>query len=466
VLRKPELESRLRYRASRDTILRAIREAASTTGVAVWLVGGYVRDAALGRVSGDVDLAAGRGADRLASALRAAWGTRGFRFRRRGVTTWRFRIGEREVDLVDAGHRGLDRDLLRRELTLNAIAFDLQGGRLHDPVGGLRDLRGGKLRAPREGVFREDPVRALRVARFLAELPEMRLTPKTRAAAEAVTRRLRRESVERIRDELNRLLTAPAPRRGLEAIDRLGALDAVLPELRALRSCTAGRDRPDVWRHTLDALDLSVRPARLPGGRSFDGPGAALALRWALLLHDIAKPDTLEAAPDGRPTFHGHEVLGARRADTILRRLRQSRELRRRVKRLVLFHLRPHHLADAGAPPRGMRRLVRESGDDLPLLLLHAACDAKASGAPDARRRWTRLRRVLVELHAIRERSRRHPLQPLLDGRDVMSVLDLPPGPEVGKLLARVVELQEAGRLRSRKEALAALPRIADTGGG
>jgi hypothetical protein len=105
-----------------------------------------------------------------------------------------------------------------------------------------------------------------------------------------------------------------------------------------------------------------------------------------------------------------------------------------------------------------MRRLVRESGDDLPLLLLHAACDAKASGAPDARRRWTRLRRVLVELQTLHERARRQPLQPLLDGRDVMAALNIPAGPEVGRLLARVLELQEAGRVSCREEALSALP--------
>lgn len=456
-LRASQVEARLRYRAARDPVLREIRDAATDSGVAVWLVGGYVRDAALARAASDVDLAAGRGADRLARALRAAWRTRGFRVRKRGVTTWRFRIGDRDIDLVDAGHRGLQRDLLRRELTVNAIAFDLLGGRLCDPLGGLKDLRAGKLRAPREGVFREDPVRALRVARFLAQFPEMRLSPGTRLEAAAVVRRLPRESAERVRDELNRLLVASAPRRGIETIRRLGALGTVLPELVPLESCTAGRDRPDVWRHTLDALDLSVRPARLPGGRSIDEAGSALVLRWAILLHDIAKPETLKAGPDGRPTFHGHEVLGARRADALLRRLRQSRDLRRRVKRLVLFHLRPHHLSDAGAPPRGMRRLVREADHDLPLLLLHAACDARASGAPDARRRWTRLRRVLLELQALGERRRQRPLPTLLDGRDVMAALGIEPGPEVGAALDAIREAQEQGEIRTRREALASL---------
>jgi tRNA nucleotidyltransferase/poly(A) polymerase len=357
------------------------------------------------------------------------------------------------VDVVDAGRRGLRDDLLRRELTINAMAFDLDSGKVEDPLGGLRDLRRGLLRMPRPGVIREDPVRALRAARFLAQIPRTRLERETREEVSRAARALRRASPERIRDEIDAILRAPDPGRGFEALVELGLLDAVLPELAPMRRCPAGEGRPDAWRHTLLALAKSARPGRLPAARSTELPETARVLRWALLLHDMAKPATLRSEGD-RPTFHGHESLGARRAAALLDRLRLPVGHRRRVTRLILFHLRPHHLAEAGAPDRGMRRLVREAGDDLPLLVLHAACDAAASGAPDATRRWRRLRPVLVRLLALHARARALPPARLVDGDDVMKALRIPPGPEVGRLLAEIRDLQEEGRLLDREDAL------------
>ncbi len=454
---RAELTRRLRRRVGRDPLLRAIREAAAGTGVELWLVGGTVRDTALGRPVEDVDLACGRPAARLIARLERDLGRRGFRFRRRGVTTWRFDVRGRRVDVVDAGWRGIERDLARRELTVNAIAFDLARNRILDPLRGLADLRAGLLRLPHQRVMREDPVRALRLARFLAQLPRFRPHRAAHAAAREIAGRLRRAAAERLREELDKLLVAADPVRGLEALERLELLPHALPELLPLRDCVAGEDRPDVWRHTLDAIGQSARPLRVPGRESLRQPGSLLVLRWSLLLHDIAKPETLGHKPDGRPTFHGHEELGGRRADAVLRRLRAPRELRRRVQRLVRFHLRPGHLADAGAPERGLRRLVREAAEDLPLLLVHAACDARASEARVARGRWARLRTALASLHRLYEATRGDSVKPLVDGRDVMERLGIPPGPRVGQLLADLEERQLEGTVRTREDALAYL---------
>jgi tRNA nucleotidyltransferase/poly(A) polymerase len=177
-------------------------------------------------------------------------------------------------------------------------------------------------------------------------------------------------------------------------------------------------------------------------------------LRWSLLLHDVAKPDTFARLPgNGKPTFHGHELLGADRADAVLRRLRLPRHSRRRVVRLVRLHLRPGHLADCGASPRAVRRLVVAAGEDLPLLVLHAACDAAGSGASDPPR-WRRLRAVCAALLAEAARERRRP-PPLVSGADVMRVCAIEPGPRVGRLLALARELQRDGVLASREDALA-----------
>ncbi len=466
VLERPRLLHRLRRLVARQPHAAALREAARATGAEVWLVGGWVRDAALGLQSRDLDGIVVRRSRALVSHLKRAQGWRGHRVRRRGITTWRFGTAAGSVDLVVAEGRGLRADLERREATLQAIAFDPVRGRLADPLGGLRDLRRGRLRAPGPGAFREDPVRVVRLARLLAQFPSWRATRTTWTRAAEAARELRRAAPERVRDELDRLLAAAAPERGLAALAALGALWVALPELEPLRGCPAGGDRSDTWSHTLEAIAWSTKARRWPGGKALADARAHLGLRWALLLHDVAKPRTLSWSAEGRPRFHGHEILGARMAREILKRLRQRRELVRDVTWLVAAHLRPHHLADAGAPARGLRRLVREAGARLPLLLLHAACDARALGGPADRRRWRRLQGVLRQLEALDEARKRQPLPRLVSGEDVMRLLRLDPGPQVGRVLEEIQELHEEGRLSSREEALAYLERRARAGDG
>jgi tRNA nucleotidyltransferase/poly(A) polymerase len=454
-LNRETLERLLTHRVARDALLRAVRDLARELPAGIWLCGGYVRDVALGRPPVDLDLLATTGVRPAVGGLRSLCGRRGFRFRKRGVTTWRFDLDGRKLDLVDASRRGLEADLTRRELTINAMAYSLREPRLADPLRGLADLRAGRLRAPRAGAFRDDPARAVRLARFLAELPAFRATPATLRQARDEPRSLARLPVERLTPELDRLLDAPAPARGLHALAALALLAPLLPELMPMLGCRAGLERPDVWTHTLDAIELSAAARRrLPGATETRRSNAVRIMRWALLLHDISKPETFAASDDRRPSFHGHEVLGARRADALLKRLRMPREDRRRIRALVLHHLRPGHLADAGAPARGLRRLVREAGPDLPLLVFHAACDARASGSPDHRARWRRLLPVLhrlLELHSERDRQ---PLPALVNGRDVLRA-GIPAGPRIGRLLDRIRELQEEGTLTTRRQALA-----------
>jgi len=453
------LARRLRRRVTTAPLLTELRALAKAGDVRLCVVGGYVRDAALGRESGEIDLVAASHCARLVRDLRQRWSTRGYRFSKRGVTTWRFRLGGTMVDIVDASRRGLERDLFRRDLTINAIAFDLCGGTVIDPLRGCSDLRAGRLRPPADGAFLDDPLRALRLCRFIAQLPDFRPTPGARRAAAAVARPLRRASVERVGQELDKLLMSGRPRLGLESLEALGLRTSVLPELDATVHCVAGRDRPDVWTHTLDAVGTAAQAGshRLPGARFLTAAEDRRIVRWALLLHDISKPETLQFAPDGRPTFHGHEVLGERRADALIRRLRLPAALRRRVTRLIRLHLRPGHLADAGGPVRGLRRLVRDADDDLALLAVHAAADARASGSPDARTRWARLRTVLLDLIEMWEARTAAPPPTLVDGRDVMRLLGLTPGPEIGRVLDNVREAQEDGAVRTRGQALAYL---------
>jgi len=454
-LTRRELATFLARRVARDPLAREIRDLARATEVPAWLVGGFVRDAALGRRGRDLDFSAGPGAPRFVAALEQTFETSGFRFHKRGVTTWRFHLRDgHQVDVVDVGRRGIQNDLARRELTINAIAFDLGDESILDPLRGLADLRAHLLRLPRRGVFEEDPMRAVRAARFLAELPDFTLHRAARVEARGVAGNLRRAAVERVREELGKLLSAAAPRRGLLELQELGLIDPLLPELKPMRDCAGGSDRPDAWTHTLDCIGLSARPLRVPASHVVRDADSRRILRWALLLHDISKPETLRHGPTGAPSFHGHEVLGSRRAETLLRRLRLPRVERKRIGRLVLNHLRPGHLADAGIPARGVRRLVRDAGADLPLLLFHAACDAKASGGPADRARWRRMRTALERLAEIAERRARKPLPRLLDGDLLIETLGLEPGPRIGRILREVRDAQEAGSVRTTEAAL------------
>jgi poly(A) polymerase len=317
------------------------------------------------------------------------------------------------------------------------------------------------LKLPRPGVLVEDPIRCLRVARFTSQFPDFKPARSLLREAAATGSGLRRASVERILVEMDSLLSSAAPQRGLELLDRLGLLFAVLPELEPLSGPSAGAGRGDVLSHTLEAIALTARRSRLPGSEILKDRDMRRLLRWSLLLHDISKPETLTYAEDGRPTFHGHEVRGSQRCDALLRRLRMAKGERRRIRRLVLFHLRPSHLADSGAPARGLRRLVRDAGDDLPLLVLHAACDARASDLGNAAARWRRLRGVLAALLEMHAGRSRRPLPSLVDGRDVIRILGIGPGPKVGEILDRVREEQESGAVGTRAEALRLIERIA-----
>ncbi|NIR58782.1 MAG: HD domain-containing protein [Gammaproteobacteria bacterium] len=188
--------------------------------------------------------------------------------------------------------------------------------------------------------------------------------------------------------------------------------------------------------------------------------GELALLRWTLLLHDIAKPATYVVGPQGKPSFHGHEELGAKMAERVLERLRVDTRTRRRIARLIRFHLRPGHLADAGAPARGMRRLARDAGEDLPLLCLHAACDALGSGATGGGRRWRRMSRVLRRLPEVQARLRTLPTAPLLSGEDVMRATGFPAGPRIGRLLRELADARDDGLISTRRQALAYLERL------
>jgi len=446
-----------------------------------WLVGGAVRDALSGVGPGDLDIAVPSGAVALARELADPLGAafhlldeaRGAaRIARGPGRAWQ----GPQVDITDFRGPGLTGDLRGRDFTINALAIAV--GRLvaagaadvEDPAGGVGDLEARTVRlcAPRS--LDDDPVRVLRAARFGAR-PGWRLDPGLEGAALRAAPGLSQASAERIRDEMLAILAGPASAAGLRLLDGWGALEVFLPEREAMKGTTQPEPhRFDVWEHSLravEAADLLASRARElePWGEALvghlgeplgDGATRREALKLAALLHDVAKPET-RSVEGGRTRFLGHDALGAQRVIAIAERLRLSGRMAGVLERLVRHHLRPMHLAQSGAVSRRARyRFFRDLGDDARDLLLLALADAAALRGDSPLAVWGspegRTVRELMAGHAEEAAALSTPA--LLDGRETMEALDLPPGPEIGRLLRLLREAQAVGAVTTREAAL------------
>lgn len=419
-----------------EEVLDALRDAAIELGVESYLVGGFVRDRLLGRTtSKDIDaLVVGEGAVELLAHVGRRFGwNRPQRFERFGTVQVRgddfvveavrarrerYNPDSRKPD-VEPGT--LEEDIWRRDFTVNALAQDFQG-RLLDLTGrGLDDLVAGVLRTPLDpaDTFDEDPLRMFRGARFVAQLGFTLASGLIEAMrAQAHLARPPKISVERIHDELARLLTSEHPRAGVEVLREGGLLAQVLPEVEAMIGVEqSGWHCYDVYDHTLHALDRT--------------PTDDLVTRLAVLLHDVGKPPTHAVAEDGRHTFHDHPQVGADMATDILTRLRFSGDEIHDVATLVRLHLRPIQYQHDTHGDAAVRRLIRAAGPLRARMLDVARADTLASSYPgtagidELEERMERLDRG----GAVSRRT------PPLDGVTIMRLARRPPGPWVGRVL-------------------------------
>jgi poly(A) polymerase len=432
-----------------DPALPLVKRAADALGVRAWVVGGYVRDLLLGREHPDLDVVVeeGKGLE-LAERFAAEAGTRPpIVFPRFGTAQVMFQ--GRMVEFVsarretyDAASRkpervevaSVDEDLRRRDFTINTLLMDLDG-RVYDPLGARADLERRVLRTPSDPArtFAEDPLRMLRAIRFAAQLG-FQLDPSLPPAMRRLAGRLRPPvlSVERIADELRKMLLSARPRPAMELMAETGLLDEVLPELAACQGVAQGGwHTHDVFGHTLLTVEY-CRPD--------------LRLRLAALMHDIGKPRT--AGPDG--SFHGHPEVGAEMAGDILRRLRFGNVLIDEVTTLVRLHMRPIYYSSSWSDG-AVRRLARDAGPLLGPLLELAQADTAASAYPRPE-----------ELDELEERTRAvltetpSRLRPPVDGGDIMRLRELEPGPEVGRIKERLEELVMDGTLPPDRDAILA----------
>ncbi|WP_374229475.1 CCA tRNA nucleotidyltransferase [Nocardioides sp. cx-173] len=415
------------------------------------LVGGPVRDAMLGRRHNDLDFATSARPEETERLLKGwgdalwdmgrAFGTIGCR---KGdwvveVTTYRSEVYDptSRKPSVDFGDT-LDGDLGRRDFTVNAMAVLVPGRVLEDPYGGVVDLAHRVLRTPGrpEDSFSDDPLRMMRAARFAAQLG-FTVDPGVVAAMTAMAERIEIISAERVRDELVKLICAPYPRLGLTLLVETGLAERVLPELPALALERDEHHRhKDVYEHTLTVLEQAIDlEDRLGGEPDF-------VSRFAALMHDVGKPRTRRFVEDGTVTFHHHDVVGAKITRKRMKALKFSNDEIDAVSKLVELHLRFHGYGNGEWTDSAVRRYVRDAGDQLERLhvLTRADCTTRNQRKADRlRRTYDSLEERIARLSEEEELSA---LRPDLDGNQIMEILQIPPGREVGQAYHHLLELR------------------------
>ncbi len=448
-----------------DEVTAELGRRFAAAGEEIALVGGPVRDAMLGRLHNDLDFTTSARPEVTERLLKGwaeatwdmgrAFGTIGAR---KGgyqveITTYRaehYDPGSRKptVDFGDS----LEGDLGRRDFTVNAMAVTLPGQAVEDPYGGVVDLAHGLLRTPGrpEDSFSDDPLRMMRAARFSAQLG-FDVDPAAVEAMTAMADRIEIVSAERVRDELVKLICAPYPRRGLTLLVRTGLADRVLPELPALALERDEHHRhKDVFEHTLTVLEQSIDlEDRL------DGPD--FVSRFAALMHDVGKPRTRKFQDDGTVTFHHHDVVGAKLTRKRMKALRFSNDEIAAVTHLVELHLRFHGYGSGEWTDSAVRRYVRDAGDQLARLHVLTRADCTTRN----RRKADRLRRTYDDLEAridrLAEEEEIASVRPDLDGNQIMTILGIGPGREVGEAYRHLLELRMDHGPMSEEQVTAAL---------
>jgi len=436
------------------------------------LVGGPVRDAMLGRRSNDLDFttsARPEQTDRILKAWGDAWWDMGRDFGtigcRKGdwvveVTTYRSEAYDPDSRKPEVQYGdSLAGDLGRRDFTVNAMAVRLPGRELEDPYGGVVDLAHRVIRTPGtpEQSFSDDPLRMMRAARFAAQLG-FSVDPAVVRAMTEMADRIEIISVERVRDELVKLVCAPHPRLGLELLVDTGLADHVLPELPALKLERDEHHRhKDVYEHTLTVLEQAIDLEPRLAARAGLPEGPDFVSRFAALMHDVGKPRTRRFQDDGVVTFHHHDVVGAKLTRKRMKALKFSNEQIDAVGDLVELHLRFHGYGSGEWTDSAVRRYVRDAGSQLERLhvLTRADCTTRNKKKAD------RLRRTYDDLEARIDRLSAEEelasIRPDLDGNQIMDLLGIGPGREVGEAYRFLLELRLDNGPMSPEEAAAAL---------
>jgi len=444
----------------RDDILKRIGMVADRENLAVYIVGGYVRDHLLGRQVKDIDVVViGNGVEFAKKVAKDIGKTNLIIFENFGTAM--LPMDDRKLEFVGARKESysknsrkphveggtLDDDLLRRDFTVNAMAASLNAktfGQLVDPFEGQSDLKTGILRTPLdpETTFDDDPLRIMRVMRFAAQLG-FSIDPLVLKAAGKMAKRLAIVSQERISDEFLKIMSSSKPSIGLQMMHDSGVMKVVFPEIARMAGIDQRKDyhHKDVFRHTLQVVDKVAEVSD------------NLWLRMAALLHDIAKPKTKAFVTGTGWTFHGHEELGARMMKKIFQRMRFSLEYLPYIEMLIRLHLRPQALVDDGVTDSAVRRLMFEAGNNIDDLMTLCRADITSKNQKLIEQVTYNYDFLIKKMKEVEEKDRIRNWQPPLRGEEIMQVCGLAEGPMIGVLKDMITDAILDGTIPNEHDA-------------
>ena len=433
-------------------VFKLVSDTAGELGVRAFVIGGYVRDCFLGKPNDDIDIVVEGSGIRLAEAVAGKCKAKVSVFRNFGTAMLKYKGIEVEVvgarkesynresrkPIVEDGT--LEEDQLRRDFTINAMAFSLNRedyGALVDPFGGIRDLAAGIIRTPLEPeqTYSDDPLRMLRAIRFAARLSTEEhpfiIVPESLEAMKTMADRMQILSKERIVEELDKMLMTANPAMAFELMEQTGLLARFLPELSRLKGVETvdGKGHKENFTHTLQVVQNVIRFEKE------EGREPNLWLHWAALLHDIGKPISKRYQPGLGWTFHGHDVVGARMVPEIFQKLKMPlNEKMKYVQKLVGLHLRPIALVDDEVTDSAVRRLLFDAGEDIDDLMLLCNADITSKNPAKVarlRRNFELVKAKMAEVEAKDEiRNWKNPIT----GDYIMKVFGLEPCNTIGQL--------------------------------
>ena len=441
-----------------NEIFRLVAESSRKLKLESYVIGGYVRDLILQRGSKDIDIVAVGSGITLAEHTAKTIGkdVQVTVFKNFGTAMLRYK--DSEIEFVGARRESYNRDSRkpivedgtleddqnRRDFTINALAISLNEtsfGELIDPFSGLTDLKKKIIRTPLDPdiTFSDDPLRIMRGIRFASQLT-FDIAPETFEAMTRNKERLKIVSMERISDELNKIILSPKPSYGFKLLFHAGLLDIIFPELVALQGVETidNKSHKDNFYHTLQVLDNVAKDSD------------DLWLRWAALLHDIAKPATKRFDKKVGWTFHGHEDKGARMVPNIFRRMKLPlNEKMRMVESLVRLHLRPIALVKDTVTDSAVRRLMFEAGEDIHALMLLCKADVTSKNDVKVKKYLENFKKVEQKMSEVEEKDVLRNFQPVVTGEDIMKTFDLKPCKVVGEIKDELREALLEGKIKN-----------------